>query len=423
MSDVEIAEDFVEAFGPRYKELLKIVVAACETTETRMPGIVYSVYTRGQSTPGGIETKEPSKIASKVRRKGLPVGIPAFLELTDIVGVTVVYQYPQQLNSVLNSIRDELSVREILVSEPEIHKNQSGYFATHIICSGDFGGTLLHCEVQTAKPCFTMHGPRKCMILLTSRREVWTPDWRRSWLPWQLQLRASEQQSQLIHDMIKASWNVEANTRRAARRQLFEVRVKYKDPVWLAGTNEVVSKLHERIEAMEKLLGEATLKDPQIRGLLADVDGCCRNPDYIRKGWILAARVASLRATPDLILFLITQADRWLSRAEDILRATSKRSIKKIIKEIGYVPTVFYICGDLDRAIDYCDRVYSKLDDERKTITKFNLVHFAIEREDHTPTLDDKGKACLRRNWRPFKTCRRCRRCLTKRPRWILEVC
>jgi hypothetical protein len=83
------------------------------------------------------------------------------------------------------------------------------------------------------------------------------------------------------------------------------------------------------------------------------------------------------------------------------LRATAGQASdgtekEQIIKEIGYVPTVFYVCGDIDRAVDYCDRVHSELDDERRIVTKFNRVHFAVEREYHTPTLDKVGKAALR---------------------------
>ena len=401
MSDVKVAEDFVKAYSRHYQELLNSVVAACNTTNSRLPGVIDSIYTRADSAPDGMETKEPAKIASKVRQKGLPVGNPAFLELTDIVGATVVYQYPEQLKPVLASVRELLASQNIAVSDPETHKNKNGYFATHIICSGFFGGQTLNCEVQLKT---MLHNAWSTKMHDLTYKPTGNLDPRLAALMGAVAetIESLEQQSQLIHDMIKASWNVEASTRRAARRQLFEVRLKYKERTWLEGVEEAVAKLHERIELMENVLEIAPLNTPAIRDVVKDVDNCCRSKEHVRKGWILAARLASFRATPDLTLFFMTQADRWLASAAELLQMAPDANAKDdISNEISHVPTAFYVIGDIDRAIDYCDRIatssgFVSLAERRKTILKFNRAHFSVEREYHTPTLDAVGRRALR---------------------------
>ena len=70
-------------------------------------------------------------------------------------------------------------------------------------------------------------------------------------------------------------------------------------------------------------------------------------------------------------------------------------------KEIGSVPLLYYVIGDIDRAVEYAeylvaDPEFSALSKRTKAINNFNRATFLVEREYHHPTQNSAIKAKLR---------------------------
>jgi len=61
---------------------------------------------------------------------------------------------------------------------------------------------------------------------------------------------------------------------------------------------------------------------------------------------------------------------------------------------------MFYVIGDIDRAIDYSGRLltdpnFNALSDEDRMFIDFNIASFLVEREYHSPTRDSHTRAQL----------------------------
>jgi hypothetical protein len=111
---------------------------------------------------------------------------------------------------------------------------------------------------------------------------------------------------------------------------------------------------------------------------------------------MMAGRIASLRTAPDLVRFFTTQVEAWLASALELLK---NKEIEE--REISSVPLLYYVIGDIDRAIEYAehlttDPAFSVLSEESRSKLKFNRATFLIEREYHHPTKNAEMKARLK---------------------------
>lgn len=396
MSDIAVAEKFLRDYRNDYNTLLEKVKASCNEVKISFgPGTIDDVYTRGSSQDGN-EFKDPGKIANKVRQRGLPVGIPAFLDLNDIVGMTVVVNYPDDISRMISAICKILHKQKIKTSKPEKHENKNGYFATHVVCSGTIGAATLKCEMQFKTMLHDAWGA-KMHDLTYKPIGVLDPRLRALMASIASTIENLEEQSRLIRDMIKASWNVEDEARRAARNQLFGTMLVYGNIIWKKSRDPAIVKLHDEVEKSSELLRSAPLNHRGVSKLVDEVDRQCRDPTRLRQAWMVAGRIASLREQPDLTRFFQKQVDAWLELAPGLLANGDIDA-----REIGAVPLMFYVIGDLDRAIDYShrlvnDSVFDVLPPAQRLLADFNRISFITEREYHTPTADEATRIKLRK--------------------------
>ncbi len=342
---------------------------------------------------GDSEFKEPAKIAAKARQKSESVDFRSFLELTDIIGLTVVVQYPDQVDGVIAEVQRQLATKSIGVSDPERHVNKSGYYATHLICTSRYSVEPLHCELQLKT---MLHDAWSAKMHDLTYKPMGMLDSRLAALMASIAgtIESLEHQSRLIRDMIQAGWNVEENTRQIARENVFKELSKIRI---LAPTAEIdaLVELQDRIERSTTALEAKTIKDPEVMKLMDDVRTVCKS--NLRAGWMLAGRIASLRPTPEFTRFFMGYADAWLKAAPGLITESDFDE-----REISAVPLMFYVIGDLDRAIDYSvdileDPAFASLSDSRKARINFNRATFMIEREYHLPTMDKRAQDRLKR--------------------------
>lgn len=393
MSDFRKAEKFLDNYGPDYVRLLDQVRRACLEVRARMgPAFVDDIYGRKESVGGDDaldkykEFKEPAKIAAKARQRN-----KKFLELTDIVGLTAVLQYPDQIENFIGKVAHLLAKQKIVVAEIERHVRKNGYFATHVIFSGRFGVVCLYCELQVKT---ILHDAWSAKMHDLTYKPMGMLDTRLAALMASIAdtIDSLEDQSRLIRDMIKSGWNVEESTRRIARRNIFEELLKY----WKV-KQKWFAALRSRIESAASILEKESHNHPAVVDLMKRVNDVCENPHSLRYGWMLAGRIASFRPSPEYTRFFMTHADAWLDLAPTLLKGHKIHE-----KEISAVPLMFYVTGDLERAIDYSVEIldgptFARLSRERRAKLNFNLATFMIEREYHAPTLHPGSHAQLKR--------------------------
>ena len=147
------------------------------------------------------------------------------------MGLTVVVKYPDKIPVVIDAIRNGLKSKKIKVGRDEVHVDKDGYFATHVVCSGLFTGENLNCEIQL-KSLLHDAWSAKMHDLTYKPTGVLDPKLNALMASVARTIESLEEQSILIRDMIKANWNVEEKTRRAARHELFASMLAYGADPW-----------------------------------------------------------------------------------------------------------------------------------------------------------------------------------------------
>jgi ppGpp synthetase/RelA/SpoT-type nucleotidyltranferase len=370
---------FIDRYGSSYEDLAEVVRKAAETVKKEVGhDIVRDVYSR--KTKQGTELKSVAKIAEKIWRKRRESGKKNFkiIELNDIIGVTIVIQYPDQVESVATKLEQRLRGEKIDISKPETH-GELGYYAHHADCiSRRANSANFLCEIQiktmlqdawstkmhdlTYKPQGRLD--RRLKGLMQSIGDT---------------LQLIEQQSAQLRDMIQEQWNVEEQTRKIARERLFESLPSVKK---IRTTKSEVRTLIRQINQMKIELENASRNDHVLMDMGAEVAKLCRR--YAHLGWLAAFELARLRPQGDQTNLFETAIDEWLG----LSKAPSDS------REVITIPLMFYSLGDLENAVSYSHRI---LEDFSKLLTKgdksyvlFNLANFLVEQEYYHPNRDPK---------------------------------
>jgi ppGpp synthetase/RelA/SpoT-type nucleotidyltranferase len=109
------------------------------------------------------EFKEAAKISGKVRQRGQPVTFQSFLQLSDIIGLTIVVQYPDQVDKVISAVEGALQKIGINIEEREDHQKRNG-FLPHILSVLDLRAWIRSDARSSSRPCCMMPGQRRCTI-------------------------------------------------------------------------------------------------------------------------------------------------------------------------------------------------------------------------------------------------------------------
>jgi ppGpp synthetase/RelA/SpoT-type nucleotidyltranferase len=386
MSDRHTVDDFKNKYGDSYRKLLEEVIAECRNLENgKYRNHIRDVYQR----PGdGFKTS--NKISAKLRQRGKPVGVKACLELNDIVGLTIVIQYADQVDVVLDALKRALKPKGIEMSKSEKHANKSGYFATHVICSRLVGSDNLKCEIQ-AKTVLHDAWASKMHDLTYKPAGVLDPRLSQLMTSIAVTLENLENQSIAIRDLIEASWDVEADARKAARIQFFDNALEYRKQSWRDSLDTEMSLLYDDLEKKADHFAKAKDGDSKLKKLMLSIEKCCADPTRIRHAWIISGRIAMIRNTPENIRSFSKNADQWLEQASAKLNDINAR-------EISAVPLMFYVLGDIDLAVDYSALIkssawFSKLPEAVRLQIEFNEATFLTEREYHSPTKEKHRRA------------------------------
>ncbi len=392
MSDVDQVANDLKLFRRNYLDLLDRVSNAAERVQHKFgPNIVSDVYIRPDLGDGPFKSIE--KIARKLQERGLE-GPGALLELNDVIGLTIVVQYPDQREVAVAELRAQLG-KDIVVGEAEVHENKRGYYAHHAICSRLYGIHTLRCEVQV-KTMLHNAWAQKMHDLTYKPGGSLDTRLEKLMIAGANMIESAEQQSQTIRDMILVSWDVERDARRQACEYVFEEMLRYNSDLWKDIPEQTeVQMLHGDIEAAITWLAKEEPGSQRLTELLERVNACGKRA--ARFGWLFAGRLASIRPDENLVSSCILLTDRWLKALPGHVRKGDIRS-----SEISAIPLMFYIMNNFDDAIRYADRLLdmlagSKLESKALAVIRFNRAQFLVEREYHAPTKDAGDRAALRR--------------------------
>jgi ppGpp synthetase/RelA/SpoT-type nucleotidyltranferase len=377
----------VDEYLLRYKDdyldlLRRVTESVSELRKTHVASIT-NAYERPDSGFGPF--KESVKIAAKLRKKGgVGAGARDLTELGDVVGYTVVVQYPDEREPLYTALRAELARHDVTVGELEKHENKGGYFAHHAICERRYGSDVLKCEVQIKT---MLHDAWSKKMHDLTYKPAGRLDRRLAALmeAGSVTLESVEQQSQLIRDMIKANWEAEGEARREAREQLFgqmlanRVRVATGRP-----EAEAIVALHEELEAAGS--AKESVSDEKYQELTEKVGRLCGRGSEAYS-WILHAHLASLR--PDA-----RQVRKCIVEVDALFEAAPRLFVDGAIdlRDVIGAPLVFYVMGELALSIEYFDKLLEnpKLSLPPETVAKikFNRLNALVELEYHFPTDD-----------------------------------
>ncbi|HMG47949.1 MAG TPA: hypothetical protein VK614_10875 [Allosphingosinicella sp.] len=380
MSNLDKTRSFIAQKGGAYVELIDEVHQVARGIETELGNsVILRVYSRADKQ-GGQKLKDVAKIADAIEGA---VTENALRELDDIVGLTIVVQYPDQLDIVADRLTSALAPIQI---EQIDRKDLSGaYYAKHVTYrSARTPHQGLRCEVQ----CKTMlHDAwaAKMHDLTYKPQGTMDPRLKRLVEAISTTLEGLEQQSQIARDIIVARQNVEQRPFQESLKLLHAELVRTSQGQWAArGALKGLEGLWSEIDAAEAGTGE--LDGREFDSLANRIRVAAANTKSLRVRWILAVRLVAIRIRPERLVLLTDLADMMLDEAADLLQ-------RKYLTqhELRLFPIGFYAVGDFARALEYVDKVLAqadalKLNVESRRALKFNKASWLLERESLRPS-------------------------------------
>lgn len=375
MSNLEIVRRFLKSNENTYIEFLNLVKGASSELARELGGqVIIRVYDR-RDKQGGEAMKDAVKVYEACKR---PVTQRNIKKITDIIGVTIVVQYPDQIPLVLDKLATKLKADLVLEATRKAHS--ATYYGTHATYRYEavtHGG--IFCEVQcktvlhdawsakmhdlTYKPSGSMDARMKGLIEAISQS-----------------LEGIEQQSQIARDIISG--------RQRGERKPFATSLAAflsgVEGLSIEGQTDSVSSLREEVRTFASF--ETMPTSAQAVELGTKIREALEEPEIAGSAWLIAVRFAGALGGNDAI--------RFLSNAVEILLdgLLALRAAEQITEaEIRAIPIGFYALQDFARAIEIVDLLINQseplnLSEECLHILKFNKATWMLEKESLRPS-------------------------------------
>ena len=130
----EEAQRFIKKNEGHYNSLLEVVKATCNRVEGLERQSVKATYSRGEKQKNKSELKETWKLPKKLLKmrqsqekyasKKKPQKTIGWKDLPDVIGVTVVVYYPDQIKTILTRVISELRPHGIVLDGPTEEKTE-----------------------------------------------------------------------------------------------------------------------------------------------------------------------------------------------------------------------------------------------------------------------------------------------------------
>lgn len=378
MRNLDRVRAYVEAKRKAYENLLDIVSGAAKEIEAELGGsYVLDVYGRGDKQ-GGEKLKEVGKILDAAQGK---LDFASLQKIDDIIGVTIVVQYTDQIPLVLDILTARLASQKIAQIKRKLH--QGAYYATHAIYESRAARHQgLRCEVQcktllhdawAAKMHDLTYKPQGSMdVRLRNLVEAISTT-----------LEGLEQQSQTVRDIIAG--------RQLVERLPFQETLKVWHAAWAESLREEwrekgapaeLETLWAAIEAAEVARespgteGEADLDDLGLR-----IRDAARAAENLRICWIMAVKVVALTPGHERLALMLDISQMLFEQMPKLMAGQALSEMDVLTIPFGY-----YLIQDFNRALEYADRLLDQADDiglseACRSALRFNKATWLLERE------------------------------------------
>ena len=384
---VDEVRDHLTGRRNAYIDLLTRIRDAAKAIQSELgTSVIHQIYSRGEKS-GGDEFKSVQKVARKLAKRRRNDSHFVVAKINDIVGLTIVVTYLDEVSGVEIRLKEYLQRLHIETSKSEL-KKENGYYATHIDCTARTGSAVgLICEVQIKTMLHNVWGTK-------THDMTYKPRGRHdSQLTDLMQIIGDsieiiEKQSSRLRQLIETQWSIEKDTRRLARRRMFESLVSAeRDPTierspFIELLEEIVHDEHrirtmadsdEHLARLEERIGSLVELDPMawrlaVRLSIARDDGCTQFASSL----IEPFKAAALRTLN--------------RRGTDEERAEAERRLKLAVMSL-------YVLGMMDDAIVTSYEVLAAdvVSESTRAEIGFNLATFLAEQECQAPSsLDDR---------------------------------
>ncbi|MBP32407.1 hypothetical protein [Methylobacterium sp.] len=377
-----------------YGQLLAVVKSSCVEIKDRLgSNVVSRIYGRDDKQQGAI-FKSSVKIAAKVRAKRAkdPDFVPK--SVTDVIGMTAVVQYPDQVQPFIAAVSEALAKRNVRAEKVE-RVEKPGYFATHVdLLSLDVAHDGIWCELQVKT---MLHDAWSAKMHDLNYKPSGQIDPRLDSMMRVIanSLEAIEVQSETLRDLITEHWRIEDSWRRAARHKLFEMM-----PAWLAtsGSSPEATALRTDLVAARSDIEVAGPGSPVLAGFVERITRLKEASQ--RQGWTMAAYLGSLRSDDVHTDFALRSVEDWVGEWPRYARTAMAAGAPIPEQELWSAPLACYAIGDMDRAIEYSRTLLTAqempLSAHGLAVVRINLANFLIEKEYFLPTKSAEERQALR---------------------------
>jgi ppGpp synthetase/RelA/SpoT-type nucleotidyltranferase len=368
---VEAVERFLQRNGPGYLKLLGAVRGACDEARARLgAGIVRNVYGRADKQDKTDLAEKAFKAPAKIARAVSRLGHARLEEIEDIIGLTVVVHYPDQVALVEAFVIPLLDMRRVRLNVSK-EKKERGYYATHIVFQSDHTDHQnLRCELQI-KTMLHDAWAAKTHDLIYKPQTAHDSRFDRMMGLFAESLQGIEILSETLRDMIEERWAAESQWRRILRRTMFDSVPAWVDEDLPAGAAEIRAKLIAEAEKLERSAND----DEAIQSIASQINGLSRTNR--REAYLLEGYLAMLTDRPADRRRAEARALDWLAIAPGEFHAGRAGE-----HDVWSVPLILHACGNPEKAIEASEMILAAGGDVSPQICQvvsFNLADFLVE--------------------------------------------
>jgi|GEM_PF-3078058 len=385
---VEAVERFLQRQGPGYLKLLAAVRCAADRTSEKLgAGIVRDIYGRAEKQKKTDLAEKAFKAPAKIAKAASRLGHGRFEEIQDIIGLTVVVHYPDQIALVESSVVPFLDHGRVRLIESE-EKKERGYYANHLVFQSDHTDHQnLCCELQI-KTMLHDAWAAKTHDLTYKPRTSHDSRFDRMMGLFAESLQGIEILSETLRDMIEERWAAENHWRRILRRTMFESVPAWVDENFSTEALSIREALIEGTEDLEK----AGDNDAAIQNLASAINVLGRT--HLREAYLLEGYLAMLTDRSVDRQRAERRALEWLAIAAQEFREKRARE-----RDVYSVPLILHACGNPEKAIEASEMLLAAGDDFSPAlcqVVSFNLADFLVEQACFQLPADPAEQAELR---------------------------
>lgn len=370
---VEDVNSFLNEKHPEYAKLLGTVKQVVAEAEKQLGAeVVRTTYTR-QSKQAKTnltfkDCKAPEKIAKKAQK--LAEG-QSLANITDVIGITVVVYYPDQIDVVYKFMADALKGKYV-GDGGSTEKKERGYYARHIdFLSEHTAHRGLYCEVQI-KTMLHDAWAAKTHDLTYKPQGIHDNRLDRMMSMFAETLQAVDVMSETLRDMIKERWAIDKRWRKALQKTIYNYV-----PAWASARSfpKEGRSIRKWLLVNGERLAGLDRNNRKLQEVASKIDKVAKESP--RHGYLLDGYFALMTDHEE-------DRERARRRALDWLKIAMGTPIVGKAQEydVWSVPLMLQACGNLELAIEASERILRDKDDLPPELVKavsFNLANFLVE--------------------------------------------